>query len=253
VSGSSGAQASCYQTGVNVLFVIPCYNEAARLDPAPFRAWIEAHPGDRFLFVDDGSTDHTAEVLATLPGEVLRLPRNVGKSEAVRAGLRHGSGMGAELIAVFDADLSAPLEAVEEMRARMIARPELLLVMGARVAMLGYDVRRASLRHYGGRLFATATSMALGLPVYDTQCGAKLWRVGPHLLPLLERPFLGRWTYDVELIARLMDGVPAGAPVPIEEVPLRRWHHEEGSKVRAVDLGRALVDLVRVRWRHRTR
>jgi len=235
---------------VNLVFVIPCYNEASRLDPAPFQAWVAAHSGDRFLFVDDGSTDGTGELLAGFPGELLRLPHNRGKSEAVRAGMLRALAGGAELVAVFDADLSAPLEEAEAMRERMVRRPELRLVMGARVAMLGYDVRRSSARHYGGRLFATATSLALGLPVYDTQCGAKVWRGGAELAAKLERPFLGRWTYDVELIARLLEAVPPGQPAPIEEVPLRRWHHEEGSKVRATDLLRSLADLVRLRWQH---
>src|SRR5204862_482251 len=78
---------------------------------------------------------------------------------------------GAEVVGYVDADLSTPVAEVarllDEMEQRGVA-----VVMGARVALLGTAIQRRALRHYLGRLFATAASIILGLPVYDTQCGA---------------------------------------------------------------------------------
>jgi hypothetical protein len=42
--------------------------------------------------------------------------------------------------------------------------------------------------------------------VYDTQCGAKLFRRTPALAAALERPFRSRWAFDVELLGRLRSG-----------------------------------------------
>jgi glycosyltransferase involved in cell wall biosynthesis len=235
---------------MRVTLVVPCYNEAARLSAEPFAAWCEAHPEGRLLFVNDGSTDATAEVLETMPGDVLTLPRNRGKSEAVRAGMLAAMEVPCDAIAVWDCDLSAPLCEMEPMLTRLTEREEVAVVIGSRVAMLGHDIQRSPTRHYVGRFFASAASMTLGLPVYDTQCGAKLWRAGPLLATCLETSFIGPWTYDVELLARVLGQFPATAPVPIEEVPLRRWHHEDGSKVKPFDLIRALFNLARIRAMH---
>src|SRR5206468_873148 len=71
--------------------VVPCYNEAARLDANAFVRFLVTHPGVRLVLVDDGSDDGTAAVLerihAAAPEAVttIRLDGNRGKGEAVRA------------------------------------------------------------------------------------------------------------------------------------------------------------------------
>ena len=105
---------------------------------------------------------------------------------------------------------------------------------GSRVALLGRTIERSALRHVLGRVFATGASLALGLPVYDTQCGAKVFRATPSLLLALERPFRSRWAFDVELLGRLLaggEGVPPTDPARMVEVPLGEWRHVSGSKI----------------------
>jgi hypothetical protein len=89
------------------------------------------------------------------------------------------------------------------------------------------------------------------LPVYDTQCGAKVFRVTPWLPEMLAEPFLSRWLFDVEILARFgrlaARGVIAPATTSVYGVPLVRWIDEPGSKVRALDFFRALRDLARIR------
>ncbi len=75
--------------------VIPCYNEALRLDTGRIRQFIERTPDVEFLFVDDGSNDGTAIMLEDLAREypdrikIHNLSHNQGKAEAVRQGMLH--------------------------------------------------------------------------------------------------------------------------------------------------------------------
>lgn len=242
--------------GDGVTLVVPCHNEARRLDAAAFTAALAAAPWLALLFVDDGSTDDTARRLeafvAAHPGRarLLRLPRNVGKAEAVRQGLREALGAGA-VCGFWDADLAAPLAEVAALREVLQRDPGVEWVWGIRLRALGRDVRRRALRHYLGRVFATVTSLLLGIESYDTQCGAKLFRAGPLLRAALAEPFRSRWIFDVELLARAQgllaaEGTRALGRV-VHEQPLAAWHHQPGSKVRGRDFVRALRELWAVR------
>jgi hypothetical protein len=77
--------------------------------------------------------------------------------------------------------------------------------------MLGRDIRRSAFRHYAGRLFATFASLQLRLPVYDTQCGAKIFRATPEVVALFGRPFRLRWCFDVEVLSRFDALAPTAA------------------------------------------
>jgi hypothetical protein len=87
--------------------------------------------------------------------------------------------------------------------------------------------------------------------VYDTQCGAKIFRATPDLRRVLQEPFRSRWIFDVELIARFLQLYSAaGASVEgrIYEFPLHCWRDVPGSKLRAGDFARAILDLWDI-WR----
>ena len=184
----------------------------------------------------------------------LRQPSNRGKGEAVRAGMLAALSARPRVIGFFDADLSTPLQAVDDFLAVLRTRPAVELVLGSRVMLMGRDIRRRPSRHYLGRVFATAVSHALDLPVYDTQCGAKMLRVNAATASLFDVPFRSRWVFDVELIARYLR-LPAAPGEPsrrdrIYELVLPAWHDRPGSKLRWFDFPRAMVDLGHI-WRER--
>lgn len=247
-------------SSARVTLVVPCYNEASRLQPDAFVGFAQKHPEVRLTFVDDGSTDDTLARLreiATAAGKqvsVLHHAPNRGKAEAVRTGMLVACDSGIELAGYWDADLATPLEELPRFVRTLDELPEREIVFGARVQLLGRTIQRSAPRHYLGREFATAASLLLGLPVYDTQCGAKLFRVSPDVRALFAEPFVVGWTFDVEIIARLARlRRDTGGPGPrdvIYELPLRTWRDVEGSKVRPADFARAMAELWRVYRRY---
>jgi glycosyltransferase involved in cell wall biosynthesis len=246
-------------SGPAVWLVVPAYNEADRLDVEAFRAAAQRLPRVAFLFVDDGSTDETGAVLSRLCAHaperhrLLRLERNSGKAEAVRRGVLEALRDTPGYIGFWDADLATPLTELPSFLRILDDDPVIELVMGARVKLLGRTVERHAWRHYLGRGFATATAVTLGLAVYDTQCGAKLFRVTSGTQSLFAEPFLSRWIFDVEILARMRFGSRSLVPVSdrVYELPLREWRDVRGSKLRGRDFLRASIDLARIATKYR--
>ncbi|HEX3315344.1 MAG TPA: glycosyltransferase [Gemmataceae bacterium] len=237
--------------------VIPCYNEAARLDRERFRGFAR-RCDTRFLFVNDGSSDATAEMLDGLqrsdPGQfdVLHLPVNRGKAEAVRQGMLRSIATGAEWVGFWDADLSTPIEAVSEFKHVLERRADIRIVLGTRLPILGRSIQRRWKRRHAGLLFARCASAVIGFPVVDTQCGAKLFRIDDTTRGLFDKPFASRWIFDVEVLVRWrrtcerlgVDDMRGR----IFELPLDAWTEVPGSKLRGRDFLRAIGELWRI-WR----
>jgi dolichyl-phosphate beta-glucosyltransferase len=247
-------------TPPELALVVPCYNEASRLDPDALLRFVATHPGVQLVLVDDGSSDGTGEILERIreaaPAAVttLRQSRTLGKAEAVRAGILAGLAQRAALVGFFDADLATPLGAVDDFLAVLRDRPAVEFVLGSRVLLLGRDIKRKATRHYFGRVFATAVSNALDLPVYDTQCGAKILRANAATATLFDTPFRSAWIFDVELIARYLRlPVAPGEPARrdrLYELVLPVWHDKPGSRLRWYDFVSAAVQVGYI-WRER--
>ena len=245
-------------TRVRVTVVVPCYNEEHRLPVDAFRNFAVDGSQVDFLFVNDGSTDGTLQRLDKLRAEdpsrfaVLNLERNSGKAEAVRRGTLAAIDRSPAVVGFWDADLATPLTEIPAFLDVFEHRPEIEMVFGARVRLLGRKISRHASRHYVGRVGATLIAQTLGLAVYDTQCGAKLFRVNDTLRDIFSTPFLSRWIFDVEIIARLVSrrGRDAAAQA-IYELPIREWHDVHGSKVKPRDFLRALMDLWKIRKANR--
>ncbi|HET7600349.1 MAG TPA: glycosyltransferase [Gemmatimonadales bacterium] len=241
--------------------MVPCYNEAARLDTAAVAAFLGRASGVVLVFVDDGSTDGTRAVLHRLAERhgrsvvALRLESNQGKAAAVRTGVLHALRAGAGYVGFWDADLSTPLDEIPRFSAFLDGHPNLVAAIGARVKLLGRQIERSPLRHYLGRVFATGASIALRLPVYDTQCGAKLFRAGPLVRVAFSRPFHTRWIFDVELLARLAEAARRTGSPPVSqlvaELPLESWVDVRGSKLRPLAMIGSGLALAAVRRRAR--
>lgn len=104
-----------------ISIIVPCFNEEEAL-PLFYRRTAEVAgriegTETEFIFVDDGSSDHTLEILETLARQdkrvkYLSFSRNFGKEAAMYAGLQNASG---DYCVFMDADLQHPPHLLQEM------------------------------------------------------------------------------------------------------------------------------------------
>jgi putative flippase GtrA len=237
-----------------VQIVVPCYQEGKRLDRQAFADFVRASNDISLLFVNDGSTDDTSRVLAELRAEapekiqVIELATNQGKGEAVRTGILAAMDAGAEMVGYWDADLATPLHVIPLLVRTLDEDPRLEIVLGARVALLGRRIHRDAIRHYLGRVFATTASITLNLPVYDTQCGAKLLRVCDSTRACFRDSFGSRWIFDVEMLARYL--ASGGSAEGLFEYAIPQWTDIGGSKIRTKDWFRAIGEMASIYRRY---
>jgi len=154
--------------------VVPVYNEAENLLPLTEEltdALLGLSGPFEILFVDDGSTDRTPEVLRELAGKedsikVIRLRRNFGQTAAMMAGLDHAAG---RIVVVMDADgQNDPADV-----------PALLDKLAE-----GYDVvsgwrrerRDGRLRVWLSRVANALISRISGVRLHDYGCSLKAYR-----------------------------------------------------------------------------
>jgi glycosyltransferase involved in cell wall biosynthesis len=217
-----------------VTIIIPCYNEETRLPLHDYRQFLSEYQG-QLVFVNDGSTDRTLDVLKELQKDfslhvnILHLKKNMGKAEAVRRGiLEASSDENIDIVGFMDADLSTPfeetgyfLDAFRDARFKM--------VFGSRISRIGANIQRFHTRHYFGRILATLVSIYLMIPIYDSQCGAKFFHAG-FAKKLFAEPFVSRWLFDVEIFRRI-----ALYGLNVEEccyeLPLHTWIEKGDSKL----------------------
>ncbi len=244
----------------NTTIIVPCHNEARRLHAIEFLQFIRLQPDVRFLFVNDGSTDSTLDLLQQLAEvapehfEILNLEHNCGKAEAVRRGVLHGAAAKPAYIGFWDADLATPLDAIPEFIRVLDRRHEVDLLLGVRLPLLGHAIRRQPARRLLGKSFAHIASRLLGMRCRDTQCGAKIFRLSPEIVSLFSQPFDSRWIFDVELLARLIR-LRRGTLSPrvsenVFEIPLEKWEDVAGSKLKRGDFFKAVSELGRIWWRY---
>lgn len=231
--------------------VLPAYNEEARLAPALDELFgylrrrgergRDGAPGSAdlpaevtVLVVDDGSTDHTADLVRARPeavervawhgGErplldVLTVPHG-GKGAAVRAGMLAVDG---DVVVFADADMATP---PDELVPLVRALEDADVALGSRIQPDGSDMRASqpAWRRALGKTFHLLASLWVVGPVQDTQCGFKGFR-RETAHDVFARQRVTSIVFDVELIYLARRRGYALAVVPI------RWADRRGSRM----------------------
>lgn len=239
----------------NVVFIIPCYNEAGRIDIKKYSESLHNNPQVQILFVNDGSSDNTISSLKSLEEkfptriDILDLKKNVGKAEAVRAGMQfqfNKKDTNIPYIGYLDADLATSLEEGIILSKYLTENKQLKFAFGSRISKVGSKIVRKSHRHLIGRFIATLISIILNLSVYDTQCGAKVFTMDLAEY-VFDKPFISKWLFDVEIFARILTDNQKFGEENMIEIPLNEWIDQDGSKVQMTYVFKMFIDLYNIR------
>jgi glycosyltransferase involved in cell wall biosynthesis len=214
---------------LDLSIIVPAFNEAPRLadgfkrfDGAVSDGAIDLARTE-VVFVDDGSTDQTAEtartLLTNLPHHrVISHPSNRGKGAAVRTGVTVARGA---CTAYMDADFAIDPRAVPRLLEGLRTND---VVIGSRALPDSMVETTYALRSVMGGLFNRLVTTGTGLGLHDTQCGFKAFRT-PAARLLFQLVGIERFAFDVEILARARR-----LGLRIAEVPVQ-WKHVPGSTI----------------------
>ncbi len=220
---------------VELSVVIPVYNEEHTLEPlAEQLSEVLDSLGRSFelIFVNDGSTDHSASILEGMRSDdpehirVVHFRRNFGKSAALMSGFRRANG---EIIFTMDADLQDEPAEIPRFVEKLSEGYDLVS---------GWKVHRQDpwSKRIPSKIFNGITAWLTGVHIHDVNCGFKGYRreVVEHL----------------DLYGRLYRFIPVLASAQgfrVTEIPVRHHPRKAGqSKFGSVRLLEGFFDLLTV-------
>jgi dolichyl-phosphate beta-glucosyltransferase len=226
----------------SIAIIIPCYNEAKRINVSEFISFSIQYPDAQFYFVNDGSTDSTQNTLIQIQqscsAKIISLQKNSGKAEAIRQGFITALENQHDIIGYLDADLSTSLDEYFNLQEVLVGK-RLDFVLGSRIKKIDTVIERSFFRHVVGRIIATFIDWKFKLGIYDTQCGAKVFR-SAVIEKVVEEPFHTKWFFDVELLLRIRKNYSGYIAA---EIPLSKWQNVLNSKLSVLSFPAVLKDL----------
>lgn len=161
---------------MDISVVIPLLNEEESLNE--LHDWIaKVMQSNRYsyeiLFIDDGSTDTSWEVIEQLSKKNtsvkgIRFQKNYGKSQALNAGFKEVEG---DVVITMDADLQDSPDEIPELY-NLIAKDGFDLISGWKKKRFDSKIRK----NIPSKLFNAAARKTSGLKLHDFNCGLKAYK-----------------------------------------------------------------------------
>jgi dolichyl-phosphate beta-glucosyltransferase len=225
--------------------IIPSYNEAKRLPLTLID--IDKHLDEQeysyeIIVVNDGSTDHTAEIVRRFLPLInnLRLvdnEENKGKGAAVRQGMLEAKGLWRLFM---DADNSTSIVEFNKMIPYFKSGYE--VVIGSRYVKGSRSIPPQSIfRRILGRIGNLIIQLLLLPGIHDSQCGFKCFSEDSarRIFSLIK---IERWGFDAESLV-----IAKALSCKIKELPVF-WVNSVVTQVKFKDYLQVLFETVKVRW-----
>jgi dolichyl-phosphate beta-glucosyltransferase len=185
-----------------VTVVLPVYNEQACIAQTfdAIVTFARKYPSYSFLFVNDGSTDHTREILsdrlsiAQMPQlQMMSYSPRAGKGYAIKTGMNYAEG---DYLCYLDSDLAYSLEHLEGLVACLRVQD---VAIGSRSLVMSNPTVLHWSRRWAGKMYNWLSRKALGLGYPDMQAGLKGFRRDVAKVLFAQQSLMG-FSFDVELI-----------------------------------------------------
>ena len=243
----------------NLTLVVPVFNEAKRWNKV-YWSQVLAISNINWIFVDDGSSDNTSEILAELENltnvRVLELSLNLGKAEAIRFGFNHYfanhslTSLKKSFIGYIDADEAFNPEEISRFLNLSVHDSNNLVSQGfqaiwsSRVQLRGRRIERKKYRHYLGRIIISFLGSASPTIPYDSQSGFKIFVADEFLPQVFIEKFKTKWFIDLEIATRYQH--ISKSQLRIWEEPLLFWKDICGSAIKIRSLPTIFIEVLRI-------
>lgn len=213
--------------GLSISIILPAYNEENRIARCLEKviACCRINNWDyEIIVVEDGSNDHTAKIVNEFCAQnnrirLLSLPCRTGKGGSiVIAGL---SAVSKNLMAYLDVDLAAEPSELQRLAENMHCD----IIIGSRILRGDLQpIRRPLYRGILSCLYSKLFRVLFRIPIYDPQCGLKLFR--SEIIPKLFNGIdISGFAFDSEVIVKA-----SSLGLKLEEIPIN-WSHGGSSKL----------------------
>jgi dolichyl-phosphate beta-glucosyltransferase len=231
---------------ITLSIVVPLYNETHRLTPGieAIRAYLDSRNfSSEVVFVDDGSTDGTADMVnRVIEGDdrfrLVAYTPNQGKGKAVKVGMLEAKGA----VRLFtDIDLSVPIEVADEFLAK-IQEGNPIVIGTRRVEASNVKVHQPRYRELLGEAYRRIVQAVFAPGISDFTCGFKAFNA-EATETIFSQSRIKRWSFDTEILFLATRWGYRVCEIPVE------WINSPATRVNLLlDVGRSAWELFLIRY-----
>lgn len=217
VTGNTYTSSGLCRQENQLIIVIPTYNNASTLGQVLTDVLVYQYP---VIVVNDGSTDHTSDVLKEFPEiRVISYPDNKGKGYALNMGLKAAIDSGFRYAITLDSDGQHYADDIPIFLHEIELYPDSLLIGARNLASDNMPGKNTFANKFSNFWFTLET----GIRLADTQSGYRLYPL--HKLKKMHL-FTTKYEYELEIIVQA-----AWRNIRVANVPVKVYYPPVGERI----------------------